>query len=523
MLAYLLQFAHQTQQKKKEGPAMGFSGKKNGPDMLLGRSLSWWVLIPMLGKWCVLLACLGAVAGCRFPQAEEKTTTKPLIATKLKVVVLEDSQLAETLRSYQGQWQAETGSQFEVEAISDSGALPANADVVVFRSSQLGRLAEGAQLLPLTDQVLAPYTPAWTDLVEMVRDQEGRWGTEVYGVTLGSPVLVCYCRQDLLDWLGVAPPRSWEEYLQVAQQLKDGRRLAEAGLLIAHPWAPALEPLAVGWAGWTLLARAASYAKHPDYYSTLFEMHSMEPQIAEPPFVRALEELVATAKLAQGDLLKEDPHRLRERFWRGECGLALTWPSRAGPDKAPPGIKCTIVPIPGASALWHPAEQKWIPAPKGQVFRTPLLGMAGRWAAVGAGSSQPDAALQLVFWLADKQGSEPRAAVCPATTVFRKRDLQDPHRLGVWVEAAMPPQTAQDYALALQETFSSPQGLVGLRIPGWQEYMAALDEAVHAAVEGKKTPAKALQEAAQKWRQITGRFGLQRQRRAYRHNLGLED
>ena len=55
-----------------------------------------------------------------------------------------------------------------------------------------------------------------------------------------------------------------------------------------------LEPLAPGWAGNVLLARAAAYAKHRDYYSTLFDKDSLEPRIATEPFVRALTELVAT-------------------------------------------------------------------------------------------------------------------------------------------------------------------------------------------------------------------------------------
>jgi len=440
----------------------------------------------------------------------------------LTVAVLEDSRLADTLRSYEGQWQAEIGAPLEVHAASNEGQLQ-KADVIVFRSAQLGQLADAGQIAPLAEEKFLPHSAAWSDLVELVRDQEGRWGRHVYAVPLGSPVLVCYCRADLLDRLGLRPPRTWEEYLQAAQQLKERSRLGAAESPKEPTWAPALEPWAAGWAGWTFLARAASYAKHPNYYSTLFEMQSMRPRIAEPPFVRALEELVATAKLAPPDLREADPDQVRERFWRGQCGLALCWPSRAGPENASPEIKCTIVPIPGASAVWHPEEQKWLPASKGELFRTPLLGISGRWAAVGASSEHPEAALQLIFWLVGKQGSEPRPAVCPATTVFRKSELKDPKRLQAWVEPAMPRETALQYADALHQTFSSSQWLVGLRIPGWPEYMAELDAAVHAAVQGEKTAQQALQAAAQKWQEITHRLGLDRQRQAYRRNLGLPD
>ncbi|MCS7305009.1 MAG: extracellular solute-binding protein [Thermoguttaceae bacterium] len=530
-LSHLLKVIEQKQEEKP-----GFASHSSLPSThhRWERLTRMWLGIfagPRMAELTFLIVGLTGLAGCSGDQKPQKDILA--MPPRLTVVVLEDAQLAQTLRSYEGQWQAETGSQLEVNL---SPAPPAplekaqeapgtKADVLVFRSAQLGQLAEAGQILPMTEDRLTPYIAAWTDLVEPLRDQEGRWGQQVYGLSLGSPVLVCYCRQDLLDRLGVAPPRTWEEYRQVAQQLKDRSRLVWPELSKDRPWAPALEPLAVGWAGWLLLARAASYAKHPNYYSTLFEMQSMQPRIAEPPFVRALEELAATAKLADSPevLLECDPDRVRERFWQGECGLALGWPSRAGPEKAAPGIKCTIVPIPGSSTLWHPGEQKWLSASKGEVFRTPLLGISGRWAAIGAGSAHPEAALQLIFWLADKQGSEPRPAVCSATAVFRKSDLKDLKRLQSWVEPAMPPETAQQYAQALQQTFSSHQWLVALRIPGWQEYLAALDEAVHAAVQGKQSAQQALRQAAQKWQAITARFGLERQRQAYRRNLGLPD
>jgi|GEM_PF-353154 len=469
-----------------------------------------------------LLVALLAGSGCGRRQAE----TKQPVASQpphLTVAVLDDNRLAETLRSYEGQWQAETGIRLEVLALSVQGQGLEKADVLIFRSAQLGQLAEPGWLLPLGEEKLRRHTSAWNDLVEMLRDHEGRWGEQIYAVPLGSPVLVCYCRVDLLDRLGLLPPRTWEEYIQIAEQLGDRNRLADAGLPKNQPWAPALEPLAAGWAGWTLLARAASYTKHPNYYSTLFEMESMRPRIAEPPFVRALQELVATATLSGPEFWEMDPDQVRERFWRGECGLTLCWPSRAGPEKAAPEIKCTVVPIPGASALWHPGERKWLPAPKGEPFRTPLLGISGRWAALHAQCQHPEAALELIFWLVGKQGTEPRPAVCPATAVFRKSDLKDPQRLQAWVELAMPRQTVQQYAEALQATLSSSQWLVALRIPGWQEYMAALDEAVRAAVRGQRSPQQALQEAAENWQQITRRLGLERQRQAYRRNLGLPD
>jgi hypothetical protein len=54
------------------------------------------------------------------------------------------------------------------------------------------------------------------------------------------------------------------------------------------------------------------------------------------------------------------------------------------------------------------------------------------------------------------------------------------------------------------------------------EYLPALDDAVAAAVGGKKKPKDAPTDAAAKWQRITERLGVEQQRSAYRHSLGLE-
>ena len=81
---------------------------------------------------------------------------------------------------------------------------------------------------------------------------------------------------------------------------------------------------------------------------------------------------------------------------------------------------------------------------------------------------------------------------------------------------------AVQYGDATEAALRHEQWLGALRMPGRAEYLAALDEAVAAAVGGKKAPLDALLQADKKWREITARLGLDRQRAAYRHSLGLE-
>jgi multiple sugar transport system substrate-binding protein len=293
-----------------------------------------------------------------------------------------------------------------------------------------------------------------------------------------------------------------------------------------------------------LLARAAPYAKHRDNYSALFDVRTMKPRIASEPFVRALEELVAAAKLGPSDPLAFDPTAVRAAFWSGRCGMAITWPSAAkkgrgdrgegrgkaerGPaasaagDKEPPispGFPVGFIELPGSREVYNIGNPVADRRAEDESPRVPLLSISGRLGIVGKESPQGDAAFQLLLWLSDGRMSPQVSAASPATTLFRQSNLTSPSR---WVEKSVSPTAAARYAKVTEAALRHEQWLGALRLPGRTEYLHALDVAVAAAVRGQKKPADALREAADAWQSITKRLGLERQKTAYRHSLGLD-
>ena len=104
----------------------------------------------------------------------------------------------------------------------------------------------------------------------------------------------CYYRADLLEKLHRKPPRTWKEYEELARLLREEG--AKSGEEVAGEIRDG-RALGPRLGGACLLARAAAYAKERDNYTTLFDEKTLEPAIAGPPFVRALEELVAATKL----------------------------------------------------------------------------------------------------------------------------------------------------------------------------------------------------------------------------------
>jgi multiple sugar transport system substrate-binding protein len=452
-----------------------------------------------------------------------------LTGVKLRLLVVGDPELAAAAGKLSGEWNAQTGAEFQVESTTEAEfgqREPRAGDLLICPSWQLGPLAEQGLLVPVPTGLLQADAGDWSDVFELLRRSEAAWVDEPLAVPFGSPVFVCYYRADLLEKLGRKPPETWAEYQELAELLADRQRLGAAAPPEDAPWCGAVEPLGPGWAGLVLLARAAPYARHRDNYSTLFDVRTMKPLVDGPPFVRALEELVAAAKVGSPEQLRYDPTGARTAFWQGRCGMALTWPTAAAaglPGKAPESVAANVragfAELPGSTKVFNVRKQSWEARAEDEDPHVPLLSAAGRVGVVSRKSAHPEAAFELLFWLSGKQYSPRVSAMSAATTLFRGEHLGIPEK---WVERPVPPAAARQYAVLTERTFGRGEWLCALRIPGRGEYLAALDEAVHRAVRGEQSLAEALQQVAARWQEITVRLGLDRQKTAYLHSLGQE-
>lgn len=456
-----------------------------------------------------------------------------MAGTKVRLLVVDDPALAQAAVRLRGEWRAQSAGELEVQEMTCAELLAAQelpADAVICPEWVLAPLAERGLLRPLPEPLLAEDPPGWADVFELVRLRVVQWENRVLAIPFGSPVLVCYCRADLLAALGRQPPRNWQEYGELAALLAQREKLGAAAPPAAEPWYGCIEPLAPGWAGLVLMARAAAYVKHRNNVSDLFDIDTMEPMIDRAPWVRALEELIAAARYGPAKQLSFDPAAARRAFWQGRCGMALCWPSAAGGETKPaqaedagdpagngPAVQLVIARLPGAPEAFDYANATWDQRTAEEPPHVPLLGLSGRIGVVGRQAQSPEASWRLLLWLSGARSSAQIGPASPATTIFRSSQAA----AQVWVEPAMPAAVAADYARLIEEDLSAPSAMFGLRVPGRPEYLGALDEAVRKAVRGEISPAEALREAAQCWQAITDRLGRESQRRAYLHSLGL--
>lgn len=528
----------------------------------------------MFGAFALFVA-LG-LGGCQwFSRPLEKREPSEAPPAPLWVTVVGNQDLAESLRQLTGEWESQAGYGLNID-VADALELSVhtrefstNSDVVICRYSFFPFIAEGNQLEPIPRGFLEDAGGRWTNIFGSLRVRVLRWAEKPLAVPLGMTVFVLYLRADVLEHLGAKPPTTWQEYQLLAEKLaqskpkftsthsgemnttnkggiisvsKSSTPSAGENLLVSNlfpaqtPTAPeaaggeaeaslteprwfgTLEPLGPGWAGCVLLARAAAYVVHRDYFSNYFSIEDMSPLIDREPFVRALEELCAAAKLGPPNVLSLTPDEVREAFWRGECGMAITWPSpTARLSVSEPTPSVTFGHLPGSPDVYDIRRSQWQKRRRDEPWQVPLLGIDGWVGVVLKTSERKSDAFQFLFWLSVEQASEFTAKL-PEVTMYRSEHLT---MFRNWVESPVPPPAAIEYGLLVREMLEKPVSLVCLPLPGREEYLKALDEAVAKAVCGEASPREALRAAAERWQAITDKFGRDRQLQAFKHSMNL--
>jgi len=522
----------------------------------------------------IILLLVGVVtSGCGsggkepVPAQEEQVAQGPL-----RLLVVGSPELAAAIGRLREEWRGQAGYGLELEECRRedlTGGIAAQSlpDAVILPYEAFPLLAESIPLAEIPHSILESDRGHWSGIFGTLRVRLLRWGEKPLAVPFGFPVFILYLRPDKLEEAGLKEPTTWEEYEAVAKRLaglatghfsgsqggkvseqvsagghelqfppqserqsslsgteekytkEQGDGLPERGSSPHRPrWFGTLEPLGPGWRGLMLLARSAAYVTHRDHYSTFFSIDTMEALIDREPFVRALEELVAVARLGPPELLEYGPEEVREAFWRGECGMAITWPTAAHqtdwPENPPP---VAFAELPGSWDVFDLRKGLWQKRRREEPPQVPLLGVEGRVGVVLASWARVHDAFQFLFWASCEQAGEV-AARSPACTLYRSDQMTTPT---IWVEEPVGSGAGIEYGLLVRRILEKPVGLVALPVPGREQYLAALDDAVAAAVRGDLPPDQALRQAAAKWEEITDKLGRQRQRAAYRHSLGL--
>lgn len=468
------------------------------------------------------ICCLGfgCILGCNPTVAPEVTDdeaeSKLTVIGSLGVTVVGDEDLAEIL---QREWQSISDYEIEVTNRStadfvehlESGAKRIDADVVIYPSPLLGQLAERRLLRPVLKQSLGEAKYGQREIFNQVRRQETHWNQQPYAVPFGSPVLMLLRRTDLVK----DAPETWTELGEVVTKLREGG---------SKDVLPLLQPMAEGWPARMLLARSTTYLFDNSKFSTVFSYTTMKPRIATAPFIRAAQEftesLPSAQALAKQQLASElSPSDVLEAFLEGKSALAITWPMPSVGHQGGENVEFPIAisELPGSRE--HYVESGATPQSfdENQVKRVTLHGFDGRLGSVTRSAKNGDLANIFLAWATAPEQSVQLSPRSSHTAPFR---LSHESSSRIWCHSGLSDDIARDYVRLTKEALNRSAAMQFPRLPGQHRYTLALDMAVRKIVAGEEAEA-ALQEASEVWGSISTELGVETQKAAYRHSLGI--
>lgn len=505
----------------------------------------------LFGKSILALSLL-SLLGCG--QADDSASDFPgsFQGVTLSVAALAEPSILESVRIQSGDWEREHDATIEFRSEPLTIEQAGSSEILIFSGDQLGALIDSGALatldesivrqtnaLPIGQEVPLGTPEVWDrpplarldsldfgDVLPAYREQVSRYGEDRIGLPLGGTALVLAYRRDAMEsdanreaaeaaGLTLEPPETWEELDALARFFK-GRDWSGDGTS-ASGIALALGDDSEGVGDAIFLSRAASLGQAPDRYEFLFDSETMAPRIASPPFIEALESLVALQAAGPEGMETLSAEQAREAFRSGATVFLIDRAEKAAlwndPEQPFP---VAVAPLPGESRYFDPNRQDWRPSSRPN--QPSYLPQGGGWL-VGISSQLDDAkrpaAISYIQSLAGPElaqaiVSDPLFPMVPVRASHLNLGLPDP-RLAPSVET-------RSWGQAVLQTFKAPQVVVGLRIPEAEGYLADLARARVAAIGGQ-TAREALDEVAQAWEERTSRLGVDRQRWHYRRSL----
>ncbi|MCC6494190.1 MAG: hypothetical protein IT424_14350 [Pirellulales bacterium] len=423
-----------------------------------------------------------------------------------------DDELAAGLRLLRGEWKARSGGELDVRAgsLDDLAAGLAGADLVIFPSRWLGHLVERGDLRPMRRSVLDSAELGFNDLFPALRSGELRYAGQIYALSLGSPPLMACYDGAAEQSPGNEPPqpaaRTWDEF----DSIKTG---AEAPR-------PAALPLADRAAAISLLGRALGYIEPHRRSEALFDPASMAPGITQPPFVRALTEMVAATEPPPEIPL--DFAAALGRVHTGQSAAALGWPTIVKTSAAIAAATRPLhwAPLPVGRQIYQQLQATW--ENQSTPARVTLLGAEGRLVGVTTATRNAVAAFELAQWLTAGDPAVQLSSRSGGTLWFRASQVP---LAGKWLGPPGPAAPADQAATiaAVDQALATDSPVLIPRLPSIDEYLNALAQAVRSAEPGEASARTALEAASAAWESITDRLGRDKQLRAYHRHLNIDE
>ena len=403
-------------------------------------------------------------------------------------------------------------------------------DVGVFASGWAVELADGGLLADLTDFVEADPNIQIDDIAPYFREFNQKIEGRTRLITIDGDFQMVYYRTDVLGDLGLEPPRTWEDYLSIAEAAHgmdhNGDGEADFGSCIFKK--------RNAQSYFAIMTVAAQYLQTDGTgQGVFFDSDTMEPLVNNAAFGEALRVYKATGAFGPPDELNHDIGDTRDLMLSGRCALMIDW-GDIGPlsiDETTSSIKDKVgaVVTPGTRRVLDRATGELVdcdatrcPHAIDGVNHAPFAAFGGWSGAINAAADPKviEAAYQFLSYMNSPEQSN--FDVTQGWTGYNPYRISQVSSTDQWVEAGFSQEAAENYLGAILDSLNSPNMASDLRIPGTQQYTAVvLDRELSRYLADEITAEQAMANIAEGWEEITEDFDRDRQRTLYQASLGI--
>ncbi len=462
----------------------------------------------------------------------------PLKGVNVNLLTFNGPQVAEPLQRRAPDFEALTGAHINViatdfQAIYDKALLDASAgvnsfDAYVFNPQWLGDFVGPGYLDDLTPRIAADPGIAWDDVSPFFADFNATYDGKTYMVPLDGDFHMVYYRSDLLEKDGLAPPKTWDDYLTIAAKYQ-GQDLNGDG---DPDYGSCIAKKAGQQSFWWIISIAAGLLQSQGTgQGAFFDTTTMDPLFNNEAFALALDTYKKTLAVGPPDELNLDVGDTRGLFTTGRCALSMDWgdigtltPGTYAQDKT----GATVTPgwtqvLDRATGKLVPCDATTCPNAVEGVNYAPFASFGGWSGAVNAAApeAKKDAAYKFLSYMSAP--AQANIDVTMGKTGFNPYRISQFENLGPWEAAGLSEAAATNYLAAIGNSLKSPNMVLDMRIPKTKQYeQDVLDQQTSAFLAGEQDTATTMQNIADGWNQITDDEGRDAQLAAYNASLGVK-
>jgi multiple sugar transport system substrate-binding protein len=370
------------------------------------------------------------------------------------------------------------------------------------------------------------------DYVNYLKPPVGTWNGKIHRVTIDSDCHTLNFRTDVFsdadlakqwkaaggqgDW---GPPKTWQQVQAVTKFLKGKKVKGKEvyGFLDQpKPWG--------GFGFYFLASRATAYAKYPGEKNWLFD-ENMNPQINNPAFVRAIQDVIDALPYEPADQINADPNTTAVQQFLVGTGSLLEWWGDIGSeartlDTSTVGDVIDFDILPGSDDVYNFRKKQWEKLASGPNV-APNMAYLG-WGiyvmkTVDADAKRHKAAWSAAAHLGGKDLSMWTAAYPSGYQPYRKSHTN----LDLWAMAGYDKKYIGSYMNSQSTSYDHPNSAIEPRIPGIFQYYSIAEDELQRTFAGKETAQQGADNIAAAWDKLTDKLGRDNQVKYYRIVMGL--